>query len=79
MQISSKIRRLLAKNITGFNARCCWPLINHKAENKKNQVRIYCFEIMLVGRINKIGDRSWHHSIVYYMELFAPSRSVLVA
>jgi hypothetical protein len=34
---------------------------------------------MLVGRINKIGDRSWHHSIVYYMELFAPSRSVLVA
>jgi hypothetical protein len=35
MQISSKIRRLLAKNITGFNARCCWPLINHKAEKKK--------------------------------------------
>lgn len=32
---------------------------------------------MLVGRINKIGDRSWHHSIVYYMELFAPMRPVM--
>jgi hypothetical protein len=34
---------------------------------------------MLVRRIIKIRHRSWHHSIVYYMELFAPSRSVLVA